>query len=53
MVLARELTVLEVDLEEKDMFVRSLGLVGPVMRQRLERWGHGEGSVRELLLPLD
>lgn len=53
MVLARELTLLDVDLEEKDIFVGSLGLIGPVMRQRLLRWGHGEGSVEELLLPAD
>lgn len=53
MVLARELTVLDVDLEEKNLFVRSLGLIEPEMEQRLLRWGHGEGSVEELLLPTD
>lgn len=53
LVLARELTLLDVDLEEKDIFVRSLGLIEPVMRERLLRWGHSEGSVEELLLPTD
>lgn len=53
MVLARELTVLDVDLLEKDIFVGSLGLIGPVMRQRLVRWGRGDVSVDELLLTPD
>lgn len=48
-VLACELVSLDVDLIEKDIFVGSLGLVSPTLRERLEQWAHGARSVRELL----
>lgn len=53
MILANELTVLDVDLIEKDLWVSNLGDVGSVMRGRLLRWGKKKGSVHELLLPVN
>lgn len=52
MILARELTVYDAPIRDKDRFVLNLAVVRGTIAERLERWGRGECEISELLLPL-
>ncbi|OKH65945.1 hypothetical protein EB73_20785 [Mycobacterium sp. SWH-M3] len=53
LVLARELTLHPAELQVKDAFVRNLGRSKPQLKDRLVAWANGDGSIDDLLSPLN